>query len=157
VPAPDGSLRSRQRASDADPAEDPDAEADPDDPDAGAAVEFVTVERNDVELSNDPDYYDDWSDQDALDEVENQGLNLGRKKKTKANVIAALVELVTAEAGGGGDGDEPDTDAAAGEEGDNYDDAEAWSDAELAAEYKKRALDTIEGKKNRAKADRRSA
>lgn len=130
-------------------ADDPDAGA-ADDPDAGTATasagdgETIVVERNNVELSTDPGYYDDWSDQDAFDEIENQGINLGRKKKTKANVIAALIELVQSEAGGDGE-------AEAATEGDKYDDTDEWTDAALAAEYKKRELDTIEGKKNRAK------
>lgn len=129
-------------ATDDEPGDDPDA----DDPDAGTAGEFVTVTLKDVELSNDPDYYDDWSEEDTLEEIDNQGLKLGKKKKTKANVVAALIELVNEQAGAG----TPDADGA-GDDADNYDDEEAWSDKDLAAEYKKRGLETIEGKKNRAK------
>lgn len=128
--------------------DDPDAAGtEDDDPDAAGTDEPVVIELNDVELSSDPDYYDDWSEQDAIDEIENQGLKLGKKAKNKKNVVAALIELVLAQAAEP-EATDDDDDA---EGGDEYDDTDTWSDAELAAEYKKRGLETIEGKKNRAK------
>lgn len=114
----------------------------------GGDAEHIVTERNGVELSTDPDYYDDWSEQDAIDEIENQGLELGRKKKNKANVIAAIIELLQSEASG-----DPNQDAVEAEADgeDNYDDTEAWDDKAIAAEFKKRGL-TVEGKLNRTKA-----
>ena len=78
--------------------EDPEADpSDPDDPDAGdgdpdAEPEHVTIELNDVELSSDPSYYDDWTDDDVKEEVENQSLEItGRYSRKK--VIEALCAL----------------------------------------------------------------
>lgn len=133
-------------ATDDDAAADPDADAD--DPDAGGD-EPITIELNDVELSNDPDYYDDWSDDDLKEEIENQSLDVkGRFSRKK--VVEALVALVNENGGGGNDGDDPDA-AAGNDDGDEYDDTDVWTDKALAEEYKKRGLDTIEGKKNRQK------
>jgi len=109
------------------------AAPDPDEP--------IVIERNDVELSSDPEYYSDWSDQDVFDEIENQDLSLGRKKKTRDNVIAALVALVEEEGG-----TEPEAEA---DGDDNYDDEDEWSDKDIAAEVKKRGLE-VSGKRNRA-------
>lgn len=133
-------------ADEAEEGEDPDATED--DPDATG--EEIKMERNDVELSNDPDYYDDWTDQDVVDEVKNQGLKMGKgKTKDREAIIEALVAIVNDEGGGGAD--DAGEGGAAADEPDNYDDEDSWTDKDLAAEYKKRGLETIEGKKNRAK------
>jgi hypothetical protein len=116
---------------------------DPDDPDAGND-EAIVLELNDVELSTDPEFYEDWSDDDVFEEVENQSLELkGKAAKNRAKVIEALIAKVKEEHAGSGANDEPDDG--------NYDDTDVWSDKDLAAEYKKRGLDTIKGKKDRAK------
>lgn len=125
-------------------AEAKDAEDETEDEAAEAeaeAAEFATIERNNVELSNDPSYYDDWTTDDLKEEVENQGLEIaGRFGKQK--VIDALVALVNDEVGGGGAAEEE-------AEGDEYDDTDVWSDKDIAAEVKKREL-TVTGKRNRA-------
>lgn len=129
-----------------------DGDPDPEDPDAEPSGEDepILIERNDVELSTDPEYYGDWTDEDLKEEIDNQKLDVkGRFSRKK--VIEALVEVVRAEAGGGGGDGNDDPEPAAGEDGDEYDDADTWSDKDLAAEYKKRGLDTIKGKKDRAK------
>jgi hypothetical protein len=137
-------------AAEADAADDPDAGGggDPDDPDAGTAAagggdEPKVVELNDVELSNDPDFYAEWSDDEVFEEVDNQSLTI-KGKQTREKVIEALVALVD-EQDGDGEGDEPES-----EDGDNYDDEDAWSDKDLADEVKRRGLE-IEGKKSRVK------
>ena len=126
-------------ASDDDPGADPDAG---DDPDAGGSDEVITVDRNGVELSNDPAYYDDWTTDELKEEIDNQSLEI-EGRFSKAKVVQALVDVVNAEAGGAAA--EPDDEAGS----DEYDDPDVWSDKDLAAEYKKRGLDTITGKKNR--------
>lgn len=128
-------------------------EAEKDDPDAdaentGGDDEHHVLELNDVELSTDPDYYTDWSDQDVFDEIENQDLKLtGKKAKSRDAVIAALIEKVREEHDGPGAGEAEEDEENAGDE---YDDADTWDDKALAAEYKKRGLTSITGKKNRA-------
>jgi hypothetical protein len=128
------------------------AEDDPDAPGGGGGDDETpaaaagddepkVINRNDVELSTDPEYYADWSDEDVFEEVENQGVELGRKKKSRANVIAALIAIVEEEAGGEG---EPTAEA----DGDTYDDTDEWPDAAIAAEVKKRGL-AVAGKRNR--------
>lgn len=130
--------------------DDPDAAgggSDGGDPDAAATAASddgdIVVERNDVELSSNPDYYADWSDGDVFEEVDNQKISLGRKKKSRANVIAALTQLVIDENSPDGEAEvEPEAD------GDTYDDTDEWSDAAIAAEVKKRGLE-VKGKRNR--------
>lgn len=124
-------------------AEDDEDETEADDDETEAEDEFVLIERNDVELSTDPDYYDDWSDDDVFDEIDNQGISLGRKKKSRANVIAALIALVEAEAQAAEEEEEAEE-----EEGDDYDDTDTWSDKDIADEVKKRGL-AVKGKRNR--------
>jgi len=129
--------------------EDVDAEDDPDDPDAedtdtdGDEGEAIVGELNGVELSSDPEYYDDWDDDDVFEEVENQSLGLkGKAAKNRDKVIAALVEKVKEELGGGDDDDDDDKP--------DYSDEDEWTDAKLKKEIKSRELE-IKGKATRAK------
>jgi hypothetical protein len=92
----------------------------------------------------DPEYYSDWDDSDVFEEIENQGLKLKRSGPQEASTKAD--RRVDREGPGGR------SRVTGGDDGgDDYDDEDVWSDKDLAAEYKKRGLDTIEGKKNRQK------
>lgn len=126
------------------------------DPDAGAAepeaeaeggeeeVVINAVEFDGVEFGDQPEYYEDWSDDEVKEECQRPEVTVeGRYSRAKG--VAALAAFAA-----GLLGDDEEGGEAAAEEGDDYDDEAEWPTEALAEEIGKRSLE-IAGRKTREK------
>lgn len=122
---------------------DPDADAGPaTDPDAAGGFNTVDVEGE--ALSDDPDYYNDWTDEDLAEVIPLMGETIATGRGARKKNVELLVQVAKEEMeGGDGEGDAP-------AQADTYDDESEWPLDALKEEVKKQNL-AIQGRPNREK------